>query len=154
MISESVEHLLFIGFPTFGQFSVHAGCVYLPCYWGAFNNYVDRFLPFFTLPCVDSFYTLSVDKQTYFDPLPPHLVNVVIEWPLASYISYTNYTKRVHHRTPHITVVGAGIQYFSEFHKSNLLHIGRARRPESSNLNGSSRKVLCAFRGGGTVYKW
>ena len=32
MISESLEHLLFIGFPTIGQFSVHAVCVYLPCY--------------------------------------------------------------------------------------------------------------------------
>ena len=97
-----------------------------------------------------------MDNQTYYVALPPHLVNVVVEWPLASYISYTNYnyTKRVHHRTPRITVMGIGIQYFSEFHKSNSLHIGRARttrRPESSNLNGSSRKALCAFRGGGTL---
>ena len=99
-----------------------------------------------------SFYTLSADKNKHLLTLsPPQLVNAAIEWPLASYISYTNYTKRVHHRTPRIIVVGAGIQYFSEFHKSNLLHIGRARRPESSNLNGSSPKALCAFRGGGTV---
>ena len=38
-------------------------------------------------PCVDRFYTLSVavqEKQTFFDPLPPHLVHVVIEWPLES----------------------------------------------------------------------
>ena len=34
------------------------------CHKGAFNNYVDGILPFF-------------------DPLPPHLVHVVIEWPLT-----------------------------------------------------------------------
>ena len=44
---------------------------------GSFNNYVDRILPFFDTPspprpCVDSFYNLSVDKKTFFDPLPPH----------------------------------------------------------------------------------
>ena len=35
---------------------------------GAFNNYVDRILRFLTppLPCVDSFYTLSVDKNRHF----------------------------------------------------------------------------------------
>ena len=37
---------------------------------------------------VDSFYTLSVDKNIYFlapsSPPPPHLVHVVIEWPLCS----------------------------------------------------------------------
>ena len=34
-------------------------------------------------PCVDSFYTLSVDKnKPFFDPFPPYLVHVVIEWPL------------------------------------------------------------------------
>ena len=37
-------------------------------------------LPFFhPLPCMDSFYNLSVNKkQTSFDPLPPHLVHIVI----------------------------------------------------------------------------
>ena len=35
------------------------------CSKGAFNNYVDRILPFF-------------------DPLPPHLIHVVIEWPKSS----------------------------------------------------------------------
>ena len=55
----------------------------------AFNYYVDRILPFFDPPpsCVDSFYTLSVDKKRHFlTPSPPHLVHVVIEWPLI--ISY------------------------------------------------------------------
>ena len=33
-------------------------------------------------PCVDCFYTLSVDKDGLFLPPPPHLVHVVIEWPL------------------------------------------------------------------------
>ena len=33
------------------------------------------------LPCVDIFYTLSVDKKKiYFCPPPPHLVHVVIEY--------------------------------------------------------------------------
>ena len=50
----------------------------------AFNNYVDRILPFSDPPpCVDSFYTLSVDKTDIF--LPPHLVHVVIEWPLTDF---------------------------------------------------------------------
>ena len=31
-------------------------------------------------PCVDSFYTLSLE---IFDPFPPHLVHVVIAWPLG-----------------------------------------------------------------------
>ena len=40
---------------------------------GAFNNYVDRILPFFDPvppppPCVDSFYILSVAKTENFDP--------------------------------------------------------------------------------------
>ena len=34
--------------------------------------------------CVDSFYTLSVDRHFLTtSPLPPHLVHVVIEWPLS-----------------------------------------------------------------------
>ena len=34
---------------------------------GAFNNYVDRILPLFDPPpCVDSFYTLIVDKNKHF----------------------------------------------------------------------------------------
>ena len=36
----------------------------------AFNNYVDRILPFFAPPRVDSFYTLSVDKNRHFLPPP------------------------------------------------------------------------------------
>ena len=36
-------------------------------------------------PCVDSFYTLGVDKNRHFlTPSPPHLVHVVIECPLSS----------------------------------------------------------------------
>ena len=35
-------------------------------------------------PCVDSFHTLSVDKNRHFlTPSPPHLVHVVIECPLG-----------------------------------------------------------------------
>ena len=46
---------------------------------GSFNNYVDIILPFLTSPlCMDSFYTLSVDKNRLFwPPSPPHLVHVV-----------------------------------------------------------------------------
>ena len=37
--------------------------------------------------CVDSFYTLSVDKNRHFlTPSPPHLVHVVIEWPLLRHM--------------------------------------------------------------------
>ena len=38
------------------------------CRQGAFNNYVDIILPFFDPPppCVDSFHTLSVDKNRHF----------------------------------------------------------------------------------------
>ena len=32
-------------------------------------------------PCMDSFFTLSVDKNRHFWPPPPHLVHVVIECP-------------------------------------------------------------------------
>ena len=36
----------------------------------------------FSTPCVDSFYTLSVDKNIHFlTPSPPHLVHIVNEWP-------------------------------------------------------------------------
>ena len=46
----------------------------------SFNNYVDTILP--PPLCVDSFCTLSVDKNRHFlTPSPPHLVHVVIEWP-------------------------------------------------------------------------
>ena len=31
---------------------------------------------------------MSVDKKTFFDPLPPHLVHVVIEWPLKRYSAF------------------------------------------------------------------
>jgi hypothetical protein len=51
---------------------------------GAFNNYVDKILPFFDT-CVGSFYTLSVDKNRHFlTSYPSHLVHVVIEWPKNS----------------------------------------------------------------------
>ena len=44
---------------------------------------MDRILPFFDPLIVDSFYTVSVDKNRHFlTPSPPHLVHVVIEWPL------------------------------------------------------------------------
>ena len=46
--------------------------------------YVDRILSFFAPPSrVDSFlYPERGHKQTFYDPLPPHLVHVVIECPL------------------------------------------------------------------------
>ena len=40
-------------------------------------------------PCMDSFQTLSVDKNGIFDPLPTHLVHVVIERPLVTSNSFT-----------------------------------------------------------------
>ena len=54
---------------------------------GSFNNYVDRILPFFLTPSPLRGKFLHPDrgqKQTFFDPLPPHLVHVVIEWPLSN----------------------------------------------------------------------
>jgi len=36
-------------------------------------------------PCVDTFYTLSVDKNRHFFTPSPHLVHVVIEWPLSRF---------------------------------------------------------------------
>ena len=51
---------------------------------GPFNNYVDRFLPFRTLPLRGQFFYLEHgQKQTFFDP-QPHSVHVVIEWPLTT----------------------------------------------------------------------
>ena len=48
---------------------------------GAFNNYVDKILPFYApSPLLGQFlYPERGQKQTFFDPLPPHLVHVVIE---------------------------------------------------------------------------
>jgi hypothetical protein len=63
--------------------SIHYG---LPTNRGAFNNYVDRILPFFDPPTPlrgQFSYPERRQKQTFFDPLPPHLVHVVIEWPLV-----------------------------------------------------------------------
>ena len=47
---------------------------------GVLNSYLDRILPFFDPlpPCVDSFYTLIVDRH-FLTPSPPHLVHVIIE---------------------------------------------------------------------------
>ena len=43
------------------------------------QNFAIFWLPY---PCVDNFYTLSVDKNRHFlTPSPPHLVHLVIEWP-------------------------------------------------------------------------
>ena len=42
--------------------------------------------------CVDSFYTLSVDKYRHFlTPSPPHLVHVVIEWPLRALSNFCSF---------------------------------------------------------------
>ena len=58
-------------------------CLFLflePWHKGAFNNYVDRILPF-----LDHEFG---QKHTFFDPLTRHLVNVVIEWPLTNFNSH------------------------------------------------------------------
>ena len=54
--------------------------------WGAFNKYVDRILPFLSpFPLRGQFfYADQGQKQTIFDPIPPHFVHVVIEWPLGA----------------------------------------------------------------------
>ena len=47
---------------------------------GGIENYVDKNLPFFDPPLHGQFlYSERGQKQTFFDPLPPHLVHVVIE---------------------------------------------------------------------------
>ena len=44
---------------------------------------MDRILPFFDPPLRGQFlYLERGQKHTFFDPLPPHLVHVVIKWPL------------------------------------------------------------------------
>ena len=47
-------------------------------------------LPFFapTPLCGQFLYPERGQKQTFFDPLPPHLVHVVIEWPLTGWNDY------------------------------------------------------------------
>ena len=51
------------------------------CPKGPFNNYVDRILLFFDPPPLRGqfLHPGSGQKQTFFDPLPPQLVHVVIE---------------------------------------------------------------------------
>ena len=62
---------------------------------GPFNNYVDRILPFFDPPplCGQFFYPDRGQKQTFFDPISPHLVHVVIEWPHRCFSYYKCYCK-------------------------------------------------------------
>ena len=50
-------------------------------YRGSFNNYVDRILTFFDHPHLRGqfLYPEREQKQTFFDPFPPHLVHIVIE---------------------------------------------------------------------------
>ena len=43
-----------------------------------------NFAIFWTLLCGQFLYPEREQKQTFFDPLPPHLVHVGIEWPLCS----------------------------------------------------------------------
>ena len=46
-------------------------------------------------PCVDSFYTLSMYKnKKILNPSPPHLVHVIIEWPLTERICQTGERKK------------------------------------------------------------
>ena len=48
---------------------------------GSFNNYVDRNLPFVDPPSLRGHFVYPErgQKPTIFDPVPPHLVHVVIE---------------------------------------------------------------------------
>ena len=64
-------------------FSTQMFCEIYFSLW-AFNNYVDRILPFFDPRplCGQFLYPERGQKQTFFDP-PPHLVHVVIECPLT-----------------------------------------------------------------------
>ena len=60
---------------------------------GAFNNYVDRILPFFAPPpCVDNFYTLSVDKSRHFlTPSPLILSTQLLNGPLPGTCSLNSH---------------------------------------------------------------
>ena len=55
------------------------------CFNWAFNNYVGKILSFLNPPCpawtvlIPRAWTLN---KPFFDSLPPHFVQVVIEWPL------------------------------------------------------------------------
>ena len=52
--------------------------------WTEFCHFLTPPTPAWTVFIPDLFYTLSVDintKQIFFDPLPPHIVHVVIECP-------------------------------------------------------------------------
>ena len=61
---------------------------------GSFNKYVDRILPFFDpppLPYVDTFYTLSVDKNRHFWPLPPLILSTqLLNGPQRDYVFQKN----------------------------------------------------------------
>ena len=63
---------------------------------GAFNNYVDRILPFFDPPSLRGqfLYPKHGQKQTFFDPLFPHLVHVVIEWTLVKNAKHVEFLAR------------------------------------------------------------
>ena len=57
---------------------------------GSFNNYLDRICHFLTpTPLRGQFlYPERGQKQNFFEPLPPpHLVHLVIEWPLITIAS-------------------------------------------------------------------
>ena len=86
----SFLHLLFTRLFSLNIFSVISKCIVISdrtattifryVHKGALSNYVDRNLPFFDPPppCVDSFYTLSVDKNRHFltpSSCPRTLVN-------------------------------------------------------------------------------
>ena len=64
--------------------------------WGAFNNYVDRILPFFLHPLPPAwtvFIPSAGTKTDFFDPIPPHLVHVLIECPLSCLATITEKKK-------------------------------------------------------------
>ena len=51
-------------------------------YLGVIQELRGQNFAIFSPPCMDSFYTLSVDKNRHFlTRSHPHLVHVVIEWP-------------------------------------------------------------------------
>ena len=100
---------------------------------GAFNNYMDKILPFFdpNPPCVDSFYTLSVDKNRHFlTPSPPHLVHVVIECPLTD---------------ENGTFVWRGLQYFGSNIASWNSHCGGSSEWKTSKFCGNPSDTFLPF---------
>ena len=68
------------------------------------TTYVDRSLPFWTLPpCLDSFYTLSVDKNRLFLPSPPLIIYECIDNKLGIKYSITHCSHAKHYKSISLT---------------------------------------------------